>query len=1084
MTESMNNKRLLILCLFVGLYSQLYVIKAQHNEVKIWEDTLTLVTYETMPPEINPIFFRNLSYQGASKIIYPYPAQDVLSHDRIKQVYKALYIENEYIKLCVLPEIGGRLFYATDKTNDYEIFYRQHVIKPALIGMTGAWVSGGVEFCVFHHHRASTHMPVDYRLTENNDGSKTIWIGEFEPRHRMRWTIGITLYPAKSYLELSGTLINSTENTNSFLYWANVATHVNDDYQIIFPSSVQFATYHSKNSFAHWPVTTETYNGQDYYKDSIDASWWKNHPQAVSMFAHDLQEGFLAGYDYGKKAGTMHVGNPHIVKGAKLWEWGPGAAFWDTKILTDNDGPYAELMTGAYSDNQPDYSWIKPFEVKKFQQYWYPLRETEGVKHANLQATVNLEVNDDGSIFLAANTTSEYRNADIVLEHSGERIFEKSIDINPAKPFSQRLIPQAGIREQELKLTILSEDGESIISYQPVQHQYNEILPEPVNPPPFPEEIGSNEELYYTGLRIRQFHNARIDPADYFQEALRRDSLDVRCNTVMGIIRKERGDYQEAATYFRRAILRIAKDYTRPRNCEPFYHLGVILKDQGAYEAAIDTLYRSAWDYEFSSAAYFKLAEIYSIQQNYEEALKMTFASLEINSLNINALCLKTSLLRRTEKEQQAMESALRVLEIDKLNNYAFNELQLLAAKMNWIKERVGYREELFHILRDYPENYLELASSYIRSGLHAEAMAVLEEAEISVDNLLNSYPTIYYYLGYLNHLDDNPDRAGQYFTEGMEKSTDYCFPFRLESTDVYETALQYNKEDRNLGWGYNYTYNDIDRAIEAYNSAIAQDPSHSLYYAEIDELYERRGDPIEIRLELLTRNHDYLKGRSDALSREILVLVHAGKYDRAIELLDSKAFTRMEGSADLHNIHVNAHLLRGKSYMAAGDMESALTDFILADSFPENHLIGRDPFYQGNPRIYYYTGLAYAAMEEKVKAQEFFDKAIKQNGIDGEYLFYKAMALQKSGREKEDGLVLESMIDLGQERLQSSGDVDFFAKFGAGSTEKQKKADACRIIGLGYLGASKTRQAKEYLSRSLELDVNQLWSRIYLEEL
>ena len=115
-------------------------------------------------------------------------------------------------------------------------------------------------------------MPVDYRLTENNDGSKTIWIGEFEPRHRMRWTLGITLYPGKSYLEVSGTLINATENTNSFLYWANVATHVNDDYRIIFPPSVQFSAYHSKNSFAHWPVTKETYNGQDYYKDSIDAS--------------------------------------------------------------------------------------------------------------------------------------------------------------------------------------------------------------------------------------------------------------------------------------------------------------------------------------------------------------------------------------------------------------------------------------------------------------------------------------------------------------------------------------------------------------------------------------------------------------------------------------------------------------------------------------------------------------------------------------------------------------------------------------------------------------------------------------------
>ena len=263
--------------------------------VKTWEDTLTIPTYPVHPPDVNPMFFRNQSYQGASRVLYPYPLQDNLSNEKKDVVYKALFLENKFIKLCVLPEIGGRLFYATDKTNNYEIFYRQHVIKPANIGMLGAWISGGIEFCVFHHHRASTYLSVDYTMTSNNDGSSTIWIGETEPRHRMRWIIGITLYPDKSYIEVSGGLINSTENINSILYWANVSTHVNSDYQIIFPPSTQVATYHAKNSFSHWPVTSESYINRDYYSNKIDASWWKNHPEPVSFFAQNLKEGFLAG---------------------------------------------------------------------------------------------------------------------------------------------------------------------------------------------------------------------------------------------------------------------------------------------------------------------------------------------------------------------------------------------------------------------------------------------------------------------------------------------------------------------------------------------------------------------------------------------------------------------------------------------------------------------------------------------------------------------------------------------------------------------------------------------------------------------
>lgn len=375
------------------------------------------------------------------------------------------------------------------------MFYRQHVIKPALIGMLGAWISGGIEWCVFHHHRASTFMPVDYTFTENKDGSKTIWIGEIEPRHRMKWAIGVTLYPGRSYIEAQVKMFNRTENANSILYWANVATHANENYQVVFPPSTEYGTYHAKNYFAHWPVAKERYLNRDYV--DVDLSWWKNHPSPVSIFAYDLREGFLAGIDHGRNTGTIHVANHHIVAGAKLWEWGPGDAgsMWDTKVLTDSDGPYAELMVGAYSDNQPDYSWIKPYEVKSFQQYWYPLRDLVSLKRGNIDAAVDLEMPTNGTATLAFNVTRKLNGARVVLKAKNKEVFSKSIDIDPGHPFHEKITLAKGIRETDLSIALLDSDGDVVLSYEPVQKEYNPQLPEAVKPPPAPHEIKTVEEL-------------------------------------------------------------------------------------------------------------------------------------------------------------------------------------------------------------------------------------------------------------------------------------------------------------------------------------------------------------------------------------------------------------------------------------------------------------------------------------------------------------------------------------------------------------------------------------------------------------
>ena len=291
------------------------------------------------------MFYFGRQSQGAQAPVYPYPMYGRAHRGKkVDRTYKEVYLENEYLRIGILPELGGRIFEGLDKTNNYNFIYRQHVIKPALITITGAWISGGVEWNIPHHHRASTFMPVQYKVEEHADGSKTVWVGELELRQRMRWAVGYTLRPGKSYLEASLRIINRTPEVNTMLCFANVAVHTNDNYQVIFPPSTQYGTGHSKRVFQKWPLSDVP--GEP--GKTVDVSMLKNHINSTSIFAWNYDDDFFAGYDHGKQAGTMSIADHNVVPGKKFFTWGkgPSGSTWD-KALTDDDGPYIELMVGA-----------------------------------------------------------------------------------------------------------------------------------------------------------------------------------------------------------------------------------------------------------------------------------------------------------------------------------------------------------------------------------------------------------------------------------------------------------------------------------------------------------------------------------------------------------------------------------------------------------------------------------------------------------------------------------------------------------------------------------------------------------------
>ncbi len=1095
----------LTICLLLIILNQPSIAQ---ERVRIWEEPLILPTYVVKSPDKNPMFFTHDSYQGASRHIYPYKLQDNISDEKIDQSYQALYLENEYIKLCVLPEIGGRLFYATDKTNGYEIFYRQNVIKPANIGMLGAWISGGVEFCVFHHHRASTNIPVDYRLSENTDGSATIWIGETEPRHRMKWTLGISLFPGKSYIEVDGRLINPTGQTNSILYWANVATHVNDDYQIIFPPSTDFAVYHAKNSFTTWPMTSTVYNGKKHYEGGVDASWWKNHPDPISMFAHDLKEGFLAGYDHGLNAGTMHVANHHIVKGAKLWEWGPGAygSMWDSKVLTDSDGPYAELMTGAYSDNQPDYSWIKPYEYKTFKQYWYPLRNTGGAVAANLNATLNLKPLERNTFLLGINTTARYEDTRIKINQGKELLFETKMDVAPDVPFSQE-ITLPSMDANKITCTIYDSSGEVLLEYIPPVKDESIPLPDPVVAPKSPEEIESIEDLYFTGLRIKQFHNARIDAQEYFREALQRDPIDTRSNRMMGLHALDNFDYERAADYFRKSLQRATANYTRPRNCESLYHLGIALQKLGEQDAAYDTLYRAAWDHHFASAAYFHLAQISVSRNNYRQALRELELSESYNASNLSTKNLKTSCLRLLGEKKKAQELADHVLAKDPLNGYALNELVHLGTKD--IKS-------LSTLLRGDPESFLEIAIAYHNAALFNDAKQLLLAAA-SLEESTAKYPTVQYYLGFLSDQLDEPTRAKAHFDEAASLATDYCFPFRSETIRILKLALEYNQSDgqayyylgniyfekqpekaihywqkavekkpdlsiahRNLGWAYARSEKNIAKAIDAYETAIRYHANDPKYFFELDKLYEQNGTSIEKRYQLLTGHHETVSQRPDAFLQEIQVLLLREESQQAIHYLQQHFFPRQEGVDNLHDIYVDACLVEGINHLRREDHQKALRFFRLADEYPENHQIARNPNEERNTQIYYYQGLAQEDAGRKEAATKLYQKVVALEVRDPLAMVYQALAFQKIGNRSRSFILADELEEIGTALLNYEEEVDFFSKFGESKSKHVKQSNANHLLAMVNLLRDEKDQARLRLEKAKALNPGNLWAHIH----
>ena len=926
--------------------------------VKAWREQVTIPTYEVGSPEKNPIFLENRVYQGSSGVVYPYPVIERISDERVDKEYNAIYIENEYLKVMILPELGGRVQMAYDKVKQRHFVYYNHVIKPALVGLAGPWISGGIEFNWPQHHRPSTYMPVDATIEEHPDGSVTVWVNEMERMFHQKGMAGFTLRPGCAYLEIQGRLSNRSPLPQTFLWWANPAVEVGDHYQSVFPPDVNAVFDHGKRAVSSFPIATGTYYKMDY-SAGVDISNYKNIPVPTSYMAVNSKYDFEGGYENDTQGGMLHVASHHFSPGKKQWTWGNGdfGRAWD-RCLTDDDyegapgvfRPYIELMAGVYTENQPDFTWLMPYEEKRFVQYFMPYRELGIVKQASKDLMMNIENADGGKVHLKIAATSRQKVRVTLSLPPVEVYFDKQMTLSP-ETLVDEIIHVDGCDIKALYLTVRDADtGKVLLTWQAEPDDIRPI-PDAAEAALRPEDIKTIDQLYLTGLHLEQYRHATWSALDYYEEALRRDPMDYRCNNQIGLWYLRRGRFDKAEPYLRRAVKVLQRRNPNPYDGEPIYNLALCLKYQFRPYEAHELFWKATWNKAWADAAYFEAACISTGIRDFDGAFDEVNRCLIHNSHNHKARALKATILRKLGKTDEALAWIHESYTIDPFNYGCMFEEYLITGSEEPL-------QRLITLMHGEVCNYHELALDYAQARLFDEAVQVLTIPAVA-EQLAQVSPLTSYYLGYFMQGQGLIDEANAHFARAEHTDPRCCFPNRLEDVQVLTIAkrcppqgarapyllgcLYYDKRQyhlakenwelsaqrdaefptvwRNLALYYYNKEHNRELALEYMERAFRLDPTDSRILMELDQLYKVTGRPHAERLAHLEQYSALIAERDDLLLEQITLLNHLGRYDEAMALLDSHIFHPWEGG--------EGKVPAQYQYARVEKAKSLLTDFL-----------------------------------------------------------------------------------------------------------------------------------------------------------
>ncbi len=1056
------------------------------GKVKVTNRRVSIPTYEIGQYDKNPMFLEKRVYQGSSGRVYPHPVCYSVSDTKSDRVYDAFILENDYISVMILPELGGRIQRIFDKTTGSDAVYYNEVIKPALVGLVGPWISGGIEFNWPQHHRPSTFDPVDFTSEEHDDGSASVCVGETEKMFHTKCTTVFTLYPDRAYLEVSVRIYNPTAIPQTFLWWANPAVAVNDDTKSIFPPDVTAVMDHGKRDVSKFPIADGVYYKVDY-SPGTDISRYKNIPVPTSYMAYRSGYDFIGNYDFRRRVGLLHIADHHISPGKKQWTWGCGdfGRAWD-RNLTDENGPYIELMTGVYTDNQPDFTFIKPYEEKTFRQYFMPYREVGDVKNASLNAVINIEKTEDDAV-VTVYTPTGLKDARLDIFAGGELVSSLPLSLATAEVFRTKAHTDAPY--EKLSVSLTNGDG-AVLSFTPPSPSGE--VPEPATAIPAPEALPTNEKLFLAATHLMQYRHATFSPEPYFLEGLRRDPGDIRINNGYGKYLYEKGRFAESAEHFRSAIASSTWKNPNPYDCEPFYNLGLALLAMGDEDGAYDAFYKASWDGAMQAGAFYSLAEIASRRGEFKAALEFAELSLVRGTHNMNARTLKTALLRLTGEPEKAASFAKETLSLDPLEFGCRYELCLLS---NDEDELESFRT----LLRGDDDSYITLASLYLDAGLISDADKILALAP-------GKSPMIHYY---------------RYFAAGAAEELElaesssplYCFPNRLSDIAVLERASQHGSmakyylglllydrgrceeaaalwescEDaislptvhRNLALAY---YNKLHRQSEALaemERAFAEDETDARVFYELDCLRRELCTPPKERLRLLGEHPELLPLRDDLYTEYITLLNLCGQPRRALELMSAHKFHPWEGGEGRITSQYRISLCK----LAKKEPENAREYLTRALSYPENLGEGKLAGCLDND-IYYMLG---SVERDDDKAAEFYRLAARGNGALGkaeyyndqppEMMYYAALAHRALGDEAEAARRFGKFVNYARAHYNDEARPDYFAVslpdflIFEHDQARSNKVHCRFLAALGLLGLGDTDGAAAEAKAGLALD-------------
>ena len=868
------------------------------SAVSVHREPVVLPTYEPQDPDRNPMFLEKRVYQGSSGRVYPLPFIDRIAEKATPHTWEALFIENEFLRVMILPELGGRIHRLIDKTNGYDLIYHQAVIKPALVGLAGPWVSGGIEFNWPQHHRPATYMPVDTHVEQHPDGAATVWLSDHDPMARMKGMHGVCLYPDRAYMELKVRAYNRTDDVQTFLWWANVATRVHERYQSFFPPDVRYVADHARRAMSTYPLSSGRYYGVDYAergraggplsgtqnpnsKSQVpnigtqtqnpklriselgvsgteaasrlvpsyaanDLSWYANIPVPTSYMCMGSREDFFGGYDYAAQAGLVHIADHHIAPGKKQWTWGNHAFgyAWD-RNLTEPDAqgvcwPYIELMAGVYTDNQPDFSFLQPGETKAWSQYWYPIRAIGPAQHANLDGAVSLCV-DGVSVRVGVAVSAPQSRASVRLESRGRLLEQWTPDLRPDQPLVAVVKLRRRTPPTDLTLRVTSADGRELFTYTP-QNALAPLPPEVLSSmaasePSAAAEMSSADELFLTGLHLEQYRHATRMPETYWAEGLRRDSGDARCNMALGRWHLRRGEFEPAEKHLRASIARLTLRNANPADGEPFYQLGRCLVHQASRVLPV-RLSGHVGDNALNP-------ENDLLAEAYDAFYKATW-NQAWQAAGFHALAEIAGARHEWDSALGHIERALRVnsdnLRARDLKVIILRHLKREAEATALLRATLAldpldwWAHHLNGgVLRCNTQTRLDLALDYARAGCFSEALDVLGDARPEAHS--GTAPLVGYYRGWLLARMGDHTAARRAYAAAAEAPPACCFPARLEEIGILETAIGANPRDARAPFYLGNLLYDRRRhreAIDRWEQAARLEPENAVVWRNL----------------------------------------------------------------------------------------------------------------------------------------------------------------------------------------------------------------------------------------------------------